>query len=112
MAIHLLWVGQKTVDIALSLDLLQDPFVVVVAKRTAKFVVAHVRLILMMTPPDGNSLRLKHSELSFSDVGGPFDNIAVFLPWVSKQGIQKLPELNASFSCTEQKVQYAIKYFC
>ena len=77
--IHHLRIDTETIDIALSVDLADDPLVVVVAKRTAELIVAHVPLVLVVPPPDGNGVRLVKSKLSLLDIGCPLNQLTVLL---------------------------------
>ena len=102
----MLGINQKTIDVAFPRDLLQDTLVIVVAKRSAEFVIAHVRFVFVMAPPDGNCLRLQHTEFPLLYIGSPLNDVAVFLVWVGEQRIHKLPQLNSPFSyCKIKKIR-------
>ena len=75
--IHHLGIDTETIDISLSIDLADDSLVVVVAERAAELIVAHVPLVLVISPPDGNRVRLMKSKLSLLDIGCPLDQFTV-----------------------------------
>ncbi len=68
MSVHVLRVDKELIHVPLPLDLLENAFVVIIAKGATEFVVCHGWLALDCSPPNGNRLRLQHSEFFRSSV--------------------------------------------
>ena len=98
VSVHHLWVDAETVDKSLSTDLPYDSLVVVVPQGAAQLVVAHVGLVLVMAPPDSDGVGLQQPKLPFFCRVCPFDEITVLSVLVVQHGVEKLPQLHASFS--------------
>lgn len=98
MIVHDFRVNAETVHEPLATDLADDPLVVVVAKRAAELIVAHVGLVLMVPPPDSDSIGFQETKLPLFRRVCPLDQVAVLSFVVSEYGVEKLPELHSSFS--------------
>ena len=98
MSVHHLWIDAETVDKSLSTDFPYDSLVVVVPQGPAQLVVAHVWLVLVMAPPDSYGVGLQQPKLPFFCRVCPFDEITVLSVLVVQHGVEKLPQLHASFS--------------
>jgi len=57
------WIADEPIDVALSVDLLHDALLVVVAQTPGQLVVVHGRAVLLETPTTGHLLRLDQLEL-------------------------------------------------
>ena len=77
MSVHDLWSHAEPVNVALAVDLPDDPLVVVVPQRTAELVVAHVPLLLVVSPPDCDCLWLVEPELPLLLVFRPLNEVFV-----------------------------------
>ena len=98
MIVHDFGVNAETVHEPLATYFTNDSLVVIVAKRAAELIVAHVGLVFMVPPPDGNCIRLQEAKFPLFCCVCPFDQVAVFSFMVSEYGVEKLPELHSSFS--------------
>ena len=98
MLVHDLWVDAEAVDESLSADLPDDALVVVVPQGPAELVVAHVWLVLVVSPPHRDGVRLQQPKLPLLCSMGPLDEVPVFAILVVQHGVEKLPQLHASLS--------------
>ena len=77
MSVHHFGCHAETVHVALSVDLPYDSLVVVVPQGAAQLVVAHVSLVLVVSPPDRDGLGLVESEFSLLHIVGPLYEVLV-----------------------------------
>ena len=89
---HRLEVADKSVDVALARDLVDDVLVVVVAQAAAQLLVVHLGFVLAGAPAAGDLLGVDELELPLTT--GPRD--AVLTVSVREQLKQKLPQLDGA----------------
>lgn len=65
----------KLVGVALAVNLSHNVFIIVVAKRTAEFVIVHVRLAFPLSPAPSHFVRVSHLELPIGAL--PCDAVGV-----------------------------------
>lgn len=60
----------KFVGVALTMNLSHNIFIIVVAKRTAEFVIVHVRFAFPLPPASSHFIRVGHLELPVGALPG------------------------------------------
>ncbi len=107
MLVHHLGVDAESVDESLTRNLPEQSLVIVVPQRATELIVAHILLVLVVTPPDGDGFRLQETEFSLLAVGGPLDEVMVLVVLVGQQSVEELPQLHPSFPYAGEKKRHA-----
>lgn len=85
----------KFVGVALTMNLSHNIFIIVVAKRTAEFVIVHVRLAFPLPPAPSHLIGVCHLELPVGALPGD----AVGVGAVREELQQELPQLYLPTPC-------------
>lgn len=85
----------KFVGVALTMNLSHNIFIIVVAKRTAEFVIVHVRLAFPLPPAPSHLIGVCHLELPVGALPGD----AVGVGAVGEELQQELPQLYLPTPC-------------
>lgn len=83
------------VGVALAVNLSHNIFIIVVAKRTAEFVIVHIRLAFPLPPAPSHFIRVSHLEFTIGALPGD----AVGVRAVREELQQELPQLYLTAPC-------------